>query len=124
MRGSRPKLDVQYWVLQTTPSLSELIRAKGCACAGAHKLAARLAADAPLEEKQQAMCKLHSLLFGGVSEGNRAAAEVRPPLSIATPNAAPNTCLSTNSHLYRMIAHPQAWLQHVSEAKLWRGCMH
>ena len=43
---------------------------------GAHKLAARLVADAPLEEKRMVMCKLHSLLFGGVSEGNRAAAEV------------------------------------------------
>ncbi|BDA42787.1 probable vacuolar protein 8 at C-terminar half [Coccomyxa sp. Obi] len=43
--------------------------------AGAHKLAARLVADAPLEEKRVVMCKLHSLLFGGISEGNRAAAE-------------------------------------------------
>lgn len=46
----------------------------------AHKLAARLVADAPLEEKRMVMCKLHALLFGGVSEGNRAAAEVLLPV--------------------------------------------
>jgi len=40
------------------------------------------------------MCKLHSLLFGGVSEGNRAAAEVQPPLLIIAPDAARDICLS------------------------------
>ncbi len=53
---------------------------------GAHKLAARLVADAPLEEKRMVMCKLHSLLFGGISEGNRAAAEVlAPALALQAP---------------------------------------
>jgi hypothetical protein len=38
-------------------------------------LAARLVEDVPLEEKKAAMSSLHAMLFGSLSEGNRAAAE-------------------------------------------------
>ncbi len=50
------------------------------ACAGAHKLAASLVQDVSLEEKRAAMCNLHAMLFGCLSDGNRAAAEAHTPL--------------------------------------------